>query len=192
MRIIAGEYRGRVIEAPKGMQTRPTTDRVRESLMSAISSALDGFEGLRVYDVFAGSGALGIECLSRGAAFALFSDRDSRVCSLVTGNLRSLGVPSERYKVLNADVLQRPPAVGGPFSLVLLDPPYATSPEAVRRLLENLEERGALMPEVLITYEHAAQTDISALTSGTLLSLYSTATKRYGDIAIDFLRKAES
>ena len=74
MRIIAGEYRGRVLRAPQGRDTRPTTDRVRESVMSSVFSATGGFDGLCVLDAFAGSGAMGLEALSRGAAFALLND----------------------------------------------------------------------------------------------------------------------
>lgn len=190
MRIIAGEYRGRALEAPLGRTTRPTTDRVRESLMSVLTSAIGGFAGLRVYDVFAGSGALGIECLSRGAAFAAFSDSGREAVSCVSANLTKLQVDKSRYIVCRVDVLTRPVVFGLPYDLVLLDPPYALEPSRVRQLLEILDSRGALVPEALISYEHARSRTIEDLLSSPKLKLEPAGSKLYGDTAIDFLRKA--
>ena len=102
MRIIAGEYRGRVIKAPKGDGTRPTTDRVRESLMSALASARGGLEGAVVLDAFAGSGALGFETLSRCAASACFFERDGAAASVVSGNMRTLGLEPRRARLVRA------------------------------------------------------------------------------------------
>ena len=189
MRIIAGEYRGRTIKAPEGRNTRPTTDRVRESLMSALNSALDGFEGIRVYDVFAGSGALGMECLSRGAEFALFTEHDAKTAALIKQNLESLGVPPRAYRVQKADVFATR-VFGGPFQLVMLDPPYAYEAGRVMTLLETLDAAGQLDEDVLITYEHAKGSDISALFGSPSLALEVQSTKLFGDIAIEFLRKA--
>ena len=91
MRIIAGEHRGRVLKAPKGDGTRPTTDRVRESLMSMLASARGGFEGAVVLDAFAGSGALALEALSRGADRACLVERDGAAAKVVEANARLLG-----------------------------------------------------------------------------------------------------
>ena len=187
MRIIAGTYRGRTIDAPDGMGTRPTTDRVRESLMSAVSSATGGFEGLRVLDAFAGSGALGIECISRGAAHATFTDRDAKAIATIKKNIAMLGIPATQALVLRTDILQRTVTAGGPFELVLLDPPYAYTPETVLGLLEALNDAHALSPEALITYEHAKACDISPLFASHTLHLAELTTKIYGDIAITFL-----
>ncbi len=189
MRIIAGTYRGRIIQAPEGMGTRPTTDRVRESLMSAISSAVGGFEGLRVLDAFAGSGALGMECISRGAAHATFTDKDVKAIATIKKNLSALGVPPAQATVIRTDILQRPIATGGPFDLVLLDPPYAYAPECICDLLEALEDSCALASDVLITYEHAKACDISSLFASETLRLGELNTKIYGDIAITFLAR---
>lgn len=189
MRIIAGEYGGRVIAAPKGMGTRPTTDRVRESLMSAVASQLGGFEGVRVLDAFAGSGALGIECLSRGAAFAQFCDKAPTVTALVAKNLQALGVPRERFRVLTCDVLARPPHAAPPFDLVMLDPPYATPAADIAHLLDALHTAGSLADDALITYEHARGADIPPLASAAGFALDAVASKTYGDISIDFFRK---
>lgn len=192
MRIIAGEYRGRPVKAPKGLTTRPTTDRVRESLMSAIGSALGGFENLRVYDVFAGSGALGLECLSRGAAFALFTDSDAAAVACVKANLATFGVEPSRARVLSADVFKRLPAVGGSFHLVLLDPPYAYDAESIGQLVASLDAAGRIADGALVTYEHAADADISAFSSALGATFTHRGTKIYGDTAIEFFGKAES
>ena len=105
MRIIAGEFRGRTIKAPKGDGTRPTTDRVRESLMSAVHSACGGFEDAVVLDAVAGSGALGLEALSRGASCARFFERDGAAERVLEGNVRALGLDARRARVSRGDVL---------------------------------------------------------------------------------------
>ena len=192
MRVIAGTWRGRSIEAPKGSDTRPTIDRVRESLMSALFSQLGSFEDLRVLDAFAGSGALGIEALSRGAAYAVFCDQDVRACNTVRANLASLGAPKESYRVLQCDVFARRPRTTHPFDLVFLDPPYAYSAESVVRLLADLDAEGSLSTDVLIPYEHAQGADLAALAATDAIALEIVATKRYGDTCIEFLRKAST
>ena len=122
MRIIAGEWRGRPIEAPAGLATRPTADRVRETLFSMLASRLGGFEDLRVADLFAGSGALGLEALSRGAASATFVESDSGATAAIRRNAAKLGA-SERALVLAGSALALPKSQ--PFDLVFADPPYA-------------------------------------------------------------------
>jgi 16S rRNA (guanine966-N2)-methyltransferase len=122
MRIITGEWRGRAIEAPPGMATRPTADRVRETLFSMLVSRLGSFEELRVADLFAGSGALGLEALSRGAGHATFVERDSQAAGAIRRNVDKLGA-GERVQVIGGSALALPRAE--PFDLVLADPPYA-------------------------------------------------------------------
>ena len=122
MRIIAGEWRGRVIEAPPGASTRPTADRVRETLFSMLTSRIGSFDELRVADLFAGSGALGLEALSRGAAHATFVETDSRAAAAIRRNAEKLGA-SDRVHVRQGSALALPPAE--PFDLVFADPPYA-------------------------------------------------------------------
>jgi 16S rRNA (guanine966-N2)-methyltransferase len=122
MRIIAGQWRGRPIDAPPGSATRPTADRVRETLFSMLRSRLGGFEDLRVADLFAGSGALGLEALSRGAASALFVENDAGAVSAIKRNAERLGA-SERVQVRSGSALSLPPAE--PFDLIFADPPYA-------------------------------------------------------------------
>ena len=120
MRIVAGKWRGRTLEAPPGVGTRPTADRVREALFSMLASRLGSFEDLRVADLFAGSGALGFEALSRGAAHATFVESDPKAAAAIRRNAEKLGVS---VQVLAGSALSLPRAE--PFDLVLADPPYA-------------------------------------------------------------------
>lgn len=121
MRIIAGVWRGRPIAAPAGSATRPTADRVRETLFSMLTSRLGNFEDLRVADLFAGSGALGFEALSRGAASATFVEQDRQAADSIRRNAEKLGA-GERAKILTTSALRLPPAA--PFDLIFADPPY--------------------------------------------------------------------
>jgi 16S rRNA (guanine966-N2)-methyltransferase len=120
MRIIAGKWRGRSIEAPPGLSTRPTADRVRETLFSMLASRLGSFEDLRVADLFAGSGALGLEALSRGARFVTFVERDSKAAATIRSNAERLGAA---VQVLIGSALSLPRSE--PFDLILADPPYS-------------------------------------------------------------------
>jgi len=129
MRIIAGEWRGRKLVAPKGEVTRPTADRTRETLFSMLASRLGTFEGLRVADMFAGSGALGIEALSRGAAHCLFVENDRSAMNVIRENLASLDA-TNRAAFESGSVLSLRPA-GEKYDLILLDPPYRTTAGAV-------------------------------------------------------------
>lgn len=122
MRIIAGEWRGRAVEAPPGFGTRPTADRLRETLFSMLASRLGSFEDLRIADLFAGSGALGLEALSRGAASATFVESDAAAAATIRRNAEKLGA-SERVRVIAGSALVLPRS--DPFDLILADPPYA-------------------------------------------------------------------
>jgi 16S rRNA (guanine966-N2)-methyltransferase len=134
MRIIAGEWRGRKLAVPEGMATRPTGDRVRETLFSMLASRLGSFNDLRIADLYAGSGALGLEALSRGAAFATFVEQDPRALAAIRSNVDSLGA-GEWTKVLprSAESLR----AQEPFDLVFADPPYAagSGTRALRQIL---------------------------------------------------------
>lgn len=121
MRIIAGDWRGRPIEAPPGQSTRPTADRLRETLFNMLASRLGSFDGLRVADLFAGSGALGLEALSRGAARAIFVESDSKAADVIARNAAKLGA-SDRVQVLRGSALALPRSE--PFDLIFADPPY--------------------------------------------------------------------
>ena len=120
MRIIAGKWRGRTIEPPPGVGTRPTGDRVRETLFSMLVSRLGSFDDLRVADLFAGSGALGFEALARGAASATFVESDAKAAAMIRRNAKKLGVEAQ---VLTGSALALPRS--DPFDLVFADPPYS-------------------------------------------------------------------
>jgi 16S rRNA (guanine966-N2)-methyltransferase len=121
MRIISGEWRGRTIEAPPGLDTRPTSDRAREGLFSMLASRLGSFEGLQVADLFAGTGALGLEALSRGAGHCVFVEKDRAAVDAIRRNLAALGASGEVLARSAENV-----ALPGPVDLAFLDPPYGS------------------------------------------------------------------
>jgi 16S rRNA (guanine966-N2)-methyltransferase len=139
MRIIAGAWRGRPIEAPAGASTRPTADRVRETLFSMLASRLGSFEDLRVADLFAGSGALGLEALSRGAASATLVELDSAAAAAIRRNVEKLGA-SARVRVIGGSALALPRSE--PFDLMFADPPYA--PGSGTAVVESIIRAGWL------------------------------------------------
>jgi 16S rRNA (guanine966-N2)-methyltransferase len=131
VRIVAGEFRGRPLTAPRGVRTRPTADRVREALFSMLGDVT----GARVLDLYAGSGALGIEALSRGAESAVFVERDPRAVAAIERNLESLGLEEE---VLRQDVGRFLRRGSGTFDLVFCDPPYDSASRLAGPLTEHL------------------------------------------------------
>lgn len=135
-RIIAGAYGGRQIKTPKGDGTRPTSDRVREALFSSLRSELGSFADVRVLDLFAGSGALGLEALSRGAAHAVFVEADARAAAVVKANLADLKASGRVLKTTAEKYVAT--VEGGPFDLIFVDPPYAMSTQAVAALVDAL------------------------------------------------------
>ena len=123
MRVIAGEWRGRRLVAPPGEVTRPTADRTRETLFSMLVSRLGTFEGLRVADLFAGSGALGIEALSRGAGHAIFVENEREALKAIAANLATFKA-TDRAQVMGGSALRLAP-ISAPVDLLFADPPYA-------------------------------------------------------------------
>jgi 16S rRNA (guanine966-N2)-methyltransferase len=171
VRVVAGEFKGRRLHAPRGSRTRPTADRVREALFSA----LGGVEGDRVLDLFAGTGALGLEALSRGAANALFVERDRRALAALRANVEALGA---RAEVRGGDVLRALSGVaadGRQYDLVFLDPPY----REVARLAGPLPV--ALAPVLAPGARVVAESDRRAPLG---LPLPVTFTRAYGDTLI--------
>ena len=149
MRVISGEWRGRKLLAPKGDATRPTADRTRETLFSMLTSRLGSFEGLVVADLFAGSGALGIEALSRGAATCLFAEQDRDALDVLRGNLSTLGATA-RADVRAGSVLGLGPAPRA-YDLLMLDPPYGTGAASVA--LDKLHRLGWIGPDSWVSVE---------------------------------------
>lgn len=155
MRIISGEWRGRPLKAPKGDSTRPTADRTRETLFSMLTSRLGSFEDLQVADLFAGSGALGLEALSRGAAHCLFVEQDREALSAIRANIATLDARA-RSQVEAASVMQLR-ARTEPFDLILLDPPYKTGAGEVA--LDRLLRLGWIGEATWMALETAANED---------------------------------
>ena len=139
MRIIAGAWRGRPLLAPPGSTTRPTADRTRETLFSMLASRLGSFEGLRVADLYAGSGALGLEAMSRGAASALFVETDNAARKVIERNAATFGAGIELLATSAAKLPPRPA-----FDLVLADPPYVEGSAA--RVVEAVAKAEWLAP----------------------------------------------
>ncbi len=152
MRIVAGEWRGRKLVAPAGDTTRPTADRTRETLFSMLVSRLGSFEGLAVADLFAGSGALGLEALSRGAASCIFVEQDAPAIRALRSNISNLQAQA-RSDVRASSVLSLGPAKA-PLDLILLDPPYHSGAGAVA--IEKLRRLGWIGPQTWISLETAA------------------------------------
>ena len=165
MRIVAGEWRGRKLVAPKGEATRPTADRTRETLFNMIASRLGTFEGLRVADLFAGSGALGLEALSRGAAHCLFVEQDGEALKAIRANIATLGA-RDRTDVRAGSVLSLP-AGSSPLDLILLDPPYGTGAGAVA--LDRLLRLGWIGPATWMALETGSDevVEVKGLTTET-------------------------
>ncbi len=155
MRIVGGRLRGRALLAPKSQAIRPTADRLRESLFNILTHAYgDPAEGARVLDLFAGTGALGLEALSRGAAFVLFVDDGAEARALLRGNVEALGAGGTS-KVYRRDATQLGPAHPmEPFALAFLDPPYGKG--LAEQALASAREGGWLAPDALIVVEEAA------------------------------------
>ena len=149
MRIIAGQWRGRRIAAPPGDTTRPTADRTRETLFSMLLSRLGSFEELSVADLFAGSGALGLEALSRGAASCLFVEQDAAALKALRTNIETLGA-KDRCTITAGSALALGPAKA-PLDLILLDPPYDSGAGAVA--LDRMVRLGWIGPHTWISLE---------------------------------------
>lgn len=158
MRIIAGHAGGRRLAVPPA-GTRPTTDRVREALFSSLDAhvreASGGWAGMRVLDLFAGSGAIGLEALSRGASAATLVERDRRCLEVLRRNVAAV---DPRARVVAADALTWPP-VGGPYGLAYVDPPYALADDEVRELLGGLARHGALAEGALVVVERSSRSE---------------------------------
>lgn len=147
MRIIAGQWRGRPLDAPKGANTRPTADRAREALFSMLASRLGSFEGLAVADLFAGSGALGLEALSRGAASCVFVEQDQAAIGALRTNAERLGIRVD-VRATSVLTLGHVPAA---LDLIMMDPPYGTGAGAVA--IDKLNRQGWVGPATWISVE---------------------------------------
>jgi 16S rRNA (guanine966-N2)-methyltransferase len=157
-RVIAGTAGGRRLAVPPGNGTRPTSERAREGLLSTWEALLGGpLEGERVLDLYAGSGAVGLEALSRGASHALLVEADNRAARTVRENVRSLGLPGAEVRNAKAEQVIQGPPPGDPYDLVFLDPPYAVTDDDLREILLTLRSGGWLADEALVTVERSTR-----------------------------------
>jgi 16S rRNA (guanine966-N2)-methyltransferase len=185
-RIIAGAARGRRLVVPPGSATRPTADRAREGLFSSIVSALGDLDGLRVLDLYAGSGAVGLEALSRGAASALLVDSDAAALRALRANVAALGLPGAEVVAAKAERLaERPPSA--PCDVAFLDPPYAVTDDDVRAVLAALRANGWLAPDALVVVERASRGAAWEWPEG----LEGERSRRYGEATLWYGRAAQ-
>jgi 16S rRNA (guanine966-N2)-methyltransferase len=178
-RIIGGSAGGRRINTPRGAHTRPTSDRVREALFSAVESWCGSLHGLRFLDLYAGSGAVGLEAWSRGAGVVTLVEQDRRTAALISGNARTLGFA--RANVVAAPVagtLRRAPTA--PYDVAFLDPPYPAPEEAVAGDLTALDAHGWLVPGALVVVERSSRSPEPAWPSG----FTEIRHKRYGETVL--------
>ncbi|MGO8798245.1 MAG: 16S rRNA (guanine(966)-N(2))-methyltransferase RsmD [Roseiarcus sp.] len=181
MRIVGGRLRGRLLRAPASRAIRPTSERLRESIFNILAHRWPGsLEGARVLDLFAGSGALGLEALSRGAAFALFVDESAEACALLRANVAALGVGGVA-QIRRAAAARLGPALGPPFTLAFLDPPYEKGLAAPA--LAALAAGGWLAVDALCVVEEAAKAEIAAPQGFAIED-----ERAYGDTRLAFLR----
>lgn len=177
-RIIGGRAGGRRLATPPGERTRPTSDRVREALFSALESWAGSLQGLRFLDLYAGSGAVGLEAWSRGAEALTLVESDRRTASIVLANARSLGCSVA--EVVTASVpttLAAGPGTRAPFDVVFSDPPYPLSDADVARDLALLVDHGWLAPEALVVVERSGRSPEPAWPAG----LVALRERRYGE-----------
>jgi 16S rRNA (guanine966-N2)-methyltransferase len=180
MRVIAGKWGGRKLITPKGDATRPTADRTREALFSMLVSRLGSFEDLKVADLFAGSGALGIEALSRGAAQCLFVEQDRPAVDALRANLTALGATGE-VRAQSVLSLGSAPA---PLDLIMMDPPYGTGAGSVA--LDKLNRLGWIGPATLISLETSRKEAIE------INGLSIEIQRDYGKARVTLLRAKQS
>jgi len=184
VRIVGGRFRGRSIAAPSGMVTRPTSDRVRESLFNILAHGVKGFsiEGARVLDLFAGSGALGLEALSRGATYCLFVEDNAEARGAIRENIEALGLTGAS-KLWRRDATKLGPASPmQPFQLLFADPPYGKGLGELA--LAAAAEGGWLSPGAVCILEERADVAVAGPAGFALLDV-----RTYGDTALHLLRK---
>jgi 16S rRNA (guanine966-N2)-methyltransferase len=154
-RIIGGFARGRRIETPPGRATRPTTDRTREALFSSLESELGSLQGLDVLDLYAGSGAIGLEAVSRGARHATFVEADRRVSALIRRNAAALGMGDVAVVTGRAESVVSAPPRREPFDVAYVDPPYDLPTPVIVTVLERLTGSGWLAEDAVVVVERA-------------------------------------
>jgi 16S rRNA (guanine966-N2)-methyltransferase len=183
-RVIAGEAGGRRLVVPAGRETRPTSDRAREGLFATIASMTGALDGARVLDLYAGSGAVGLEALSRGAGHVLLVESGARAGRVIRANIEAIGLPGAE---LVADRVERVLARGpehGPYDVVFADPPYALAGHEISAVLEALDEHAWLAPDALVIVERATRSGPVSWPAG----FTEDRARRYGEATFWYAR----
>jgi 16S rRNA (guanine966-N2)-methyltransferase len=184
-RVIAGEAGGRRLAVPAGMSTRPTSDRAREGLFGSVLSDLGSLVGKRVLDLYAGSGAVGLEALSRGASNVLLVESDARAVAVIKANVSTVGMAGARVRAEKAERLLAHPPEEGAYDFVFADPPYALPEACLTRVLELLT-RGWLAPDALVVVERATRSGEIGWPDGYVQG----KSRRYGEATLWYGRRA--
>ena len=181
MRIIAGRYRGRKLKSPPSLQTRPTSDRLRETLFNILAPRI---EGVQFLDLCAGSGAVGIEALSRGAAHVTFVERSRKMCALIEANLVALAITEDKFEIVGSETLEflrrRAKDEADPFEIVFYDPPYSIDYEPVMDYTGG--HVGLLADGGLIVVEHHRKKELDE----TFGMLHRARILKQGDSCLSF------
>jgi 16S rRNA (guanine(966)-N(2))-methyltransferase RsmD len=184
LRIIAGKFRGRKLKSPPSLQTRPTSDRLRETLFNILATRI---KGARFLDLCAGTGAVGIEALSRGAAHVTFVDQSRKMCALIESNLNSLEIAQDEYRVVLADAsdyLRRHLKTSEqPFEIVFFDPPYATDYGVLLKFLGDRSSQILDVDAIVIVEHHKKK-----LLPGQMQALTRYRELKQGDSVMSFYR----
>lgn len=184
-RVIAGSAGGRRLAVPPGRGTRPTSDRAREGIFSTVGSLFGPLDGARVLDLYSGSGALGLEALSRGAGHALLVESDARAVRTIRANIASLGLPGAELAADRVErVLER--GTAEPYDVVFADPPYTLEAEAVDAVLGQLRDGGWLAPDALVVVERESRGTDLVWPRG----YEEDRVRRYGEAAVWYGRAA--
>jgi 16S rRNA (guanine966-N2)-methyltransferase len=185
MRVISGVCKGRPLKAVQGMTTRPTTDKVKESLFNIIGPF---FDGGNVLDLFSGSGSLGLEALSRGMEKGVFVEKDPKALQVIKGNIQACRM-EEESEVLRSDALRSIKMLGGRgvrFDLIMMDPPYKIA-NSIPSILSEIEENQLLAEDGLIICEHGKELELPEQIG----SFVKYRHEKYGITAISFFRSQD-
>ncbi|WP_327680988.1 16S rRNA (guanine(966)-N(2))-methyltransferase RsmD [Kitasatospora sp. NBC_00458] len=156
-RVIAGAAGGRRLAVPPGRGTRPTSDKAREAMFSTLEALRGSLQDTRMLDLFGGSGAVGLEALSRGARHVLLVEADAQAARVIRENVRTVGLPGALVKAAKAEKVIAGPAPEDPYDLVFLDPPYVVTDDEVREMLITLSAGGWLAADALVTVERSTR-----------------------------------
>lgn len=189
-RIIAGAHGGRRLVAPPGVQTRPTSDRVREAFFSALGTMVD-LPGARFADLYAGSGAVGLEALSRGAVHALLVESDAKAARIIRDNIVTLkaGAAARLITGRVEQVLATAPDGGG-YDVVFADPPYAVTDDEVAQVQQALVANGWLTPDAVVVFERSTRTVVRGTSLSWVDGITADRSRRYGETTLWYGRRS--